>query len=351
MTMIKGPGIFLAQFVADEAPFDTLDGLAGWVASLGFHGVQIPTWDRRVFDVDRAAASQDYCDGILATLGRHGLALTELCSHLVGHLVASHPAYDHGVDAIAPAAVHGNPNARQAWAVDHIRACAAASRRLGLDRHVTFPGTLLWPYVYPGTWRPAGIVDEGFAELARRWRPLLDTFDAAGVDCCFEVHAAQDIHDGVTFERFLRAVGNHGRCRILYDPSHFMLQQLDYLAYIDHYHEFIRVFHVKDAEFRPTGKQGVYSSYEPWATRAARFRSLGDGQIDFRAIFSKLTGYGFDGWATLEWECCFKHPEDGAREGAEFIRQHIIRPADRPFGSEIGAVDRDRNRLAMGLRP
>lgn len=118
---------------------------------------------------------------------------------------------------------------------------------------------------------------------------------------------------------------------MMYDPSHLVLQSIDYLTYIDHYHERIKAFHVKDAEFRPDGKTGAYGGYLPWNSRAGRFRSPGDGQTDFTGIFSKLTGYGFDGWAVLEWECCFKNSEDGAREGAQFIRDHIIRVADKPF--------------------
>ena len=92
-----------------------------------------------------------------------------------------------------------------------------------------------------------------------------------------------------------------------------MLQQLNYLDYLDYYHQRIKIFHVKDAEFSPTGKQGVYGGYPPWLKRAGRFRSPGDGQVDFAAIFSKMAG-----WAVLEWPCCIKHPEDGAR-GMKFI--------------------------------
>ncbi|MEQ8967281.1 MAG: sugar phosphate isomerase/epimerase family protein [Azospirillaceae bacterium] len=350
MKTIKGPGIFLAQFADDTAPFDTLDGLAGWVARLGFAGVQIPTWDDRLIDIQRAAESQDYCDEIKGILAAQGLELTELCSHPIGHMVAVHPAYDRAMDHIAPPAVRGDPAARQAWAVRHMEQCAEASHRLGLTAHVTFSGSLLWPYLYPGMWRPAGIIDEGFAELTRRWRPLLDRFDVAGVDVCYEVHAGEDIHDGRTFERFLDGVNEHSRCRILFDPSHFVLQQLDYLEYIDLYHEFIRVFHVKDAEFAPTGRQGTYGGYANWVDRAARFRSLGDGDVDFAKIFSKLTAYGYDGWATLEWECCLKHPEQGAAEGAAFIRNHVIRVADRVFASDATPEPYPgQNRADLGL--
>ena len=155
----------------------------------------------------------------------------------------------------------------------------------------------------------------------------------------------------MTFERFLGLVDNHPRCNMLYDPSHMVLQQLDYLGFIDAYHSRIKIFHVKDAEFNPTAKQGVYSGYAPWIERAGRFRSLGDGQVDFNGIFSKLTQYDYDGWAVLEWECCIKHPEQGAAEGAQFIQNHIIRVAERAFDDFASSgADDAANRRMLGLK-
>ena len=350
MRAIKGPGIFLAQFAGDASPFDTLDGLAEWSASLGFKGVQIPSWDGRLFDLARAAESRAYCEDVQAVLAKHGMVVTELSTHLQGQLVAVHPAYDEAFDGFAPAALRGKPAARQAWAVEQLLLAAQASRNLGLTAHATFSGALAWPFVYPWPQRPAGLIDTAFAELGRRWRPILDAFDAAGVDLCFEVHPGEDLHDGATFEMFLDVVGQHPRANILYDPSHFVLQALDHLAFIDIYHARIRMFHVKDAEFRPNGRVGVYGGYQPWVDRAGRFRSLGDGQVDFSGVFSKLTQYGFDGWAVMEWECCLKHPEDGAREGAAFINRHIIRVTEKAFDDfASGGTDQAANRRMLGL--
>jgi sugar phosphate isomerase/epimerase len=350
MRTLRGPGIFLAQFMGDSPPFDSIDAMAGWAASLGFKGIQVPIGNPAFIDVALAAQSRTYCDELRGRVAAHGVLITELSTHLEGQLVAVHPAYDKLFDAFAPAAVRGKPSARTAWAAEQVRLAARASANLGLDAQAAFSGALLWPMFYPWPQRPPGLVEEGFAELARRWRPLLDTFDECGVDCCFELHPGEDLHDGVTFERFLDAVNGHARANILYDPSHFVLQQLDYLAFIDLYHDRIRMFHVKDAEFRPSGRAGVYGGYQGWVDRPGRFRSLGDGQIDFRAIFSKLAAYDFPGWAVLEWECALKHPDDGAREGAAFIRDHIIRVTDRAFDDFAAAgTDRAANRRLLGL--
>ena len=331
MITLKGPGIFLAQFAGDAPPFNKLETIAAWAASLGYKGIQIPTTDERLFDLAKAAQSKSYCDDVAGMLATHGLQVTELSTHLQGQLVAVHPAYDPYFDGFAPPAVRGKPAERQQWAVDQLKLAARASRNFGLSAHATFSGALAWHLFYPWPQRPRGMVAETFAELGKRWRPILDAFDEAGVDVCFELHPGEDLHDGVTFERFLAAVGQHRRANILYDPSHFVLQQLDYLAFIDIYHERIRAFHVKDAEFHPNGRSGVYGGYQEWLERPGRFRSLGDGQIDFRRVFSKFAQYDYPGWAVLEWECCLKHPEDGAREGATFIRNHIIRVTDRAF--------------------
>ena len=350
MKTIKGPAIFLAQFAGADAPFNTLDNICGWAADLGYKGVQIPTWVSSFIDLEKAATSKTYADELKGTAAKHGLEITELSTHLQGQLVAAHPVYDTMLDGFAPAAVHGNPKARQEWAVQQLLWAAKASKNLGLTEHATFSGALAWPFLYPFPQRPAGLVEEAFDELARRWTPILNAFDEAGVDVGYELHPGEDLFDGVTFEMFLDRVKNHPRANILYDPSHMVLQQLDYLDFIDIYHERIKLFHVKDAEFNPTGRQGVYSGYQSWINRAGRFRSLGDGQVDFASIFSKMAQYDFAGWAVLEWECAIKHPEDGAREGAEFIKNHIIRVTEKAFDDFASAgTDMAANRKILGL--
>ena len=350
MKTIKGPALFLAQFAGDEAPFNSLDSIAEWTASVGYKGIQMPSWDGRLFDLAKAAESVTYCDEVKGTLAKHGLELTELSTHLQGQLVAVHPAYDEAFDGFAAPEVRGNPKARQEWAVDQMMLAAKASKNLGLTDHASFSGALAWPYLYPWPQRPAGLVEAAFDELAKRWTPILNAFDEAGVNVCYEIHPGEDLHDGVTFEMFLERVGNHPRANILYDPSHFVLQQLDYLDFIDIYKDHIKMFHVKDAEFNPTGRQGVYSGYQSWTDRAACFRSIGDGQVDFVGIFSKMAANDFDGWAVVEWECCLKHPEDGAREGAEFVKNNIIRVTEKAFDDFAdGGTDDAANRRMLGI--
>ena len=350
MKTIKGPAIFLAQFAGDAAPFNTLAGMAKWAAGLGYKGIQIPAWDGRLIDIKKAASSKTYADEIRGVASDAGVEITELASHLQGQLVAVNPVYDSAFDGFAAPAVRGDAKARQKWAVDQIKATLKASANLGLPAMPTFSGAFLWPFIYPWPQRPAGLVDAAFDELAKRWKPLFDYAEDQGVDVAFELHPGEDLSDGITFEMLLDRVGGHKRCGINYDPSHFILQQLDYLEFIDIYHERITAFHVKDAEFNPTGRQGAYGGFQSWLNRAGRFRTRGAGHVDFGGIFSKLAQYDYDRWAVLEWECCIKSPEQGAAEGAPFIAGHIINVTAKAFDDfAASGVDQKANRKMLGI--
>ena len=121
MTTLKGPGIFLAQFMGDEAPFNNLKTICQWVKSLGFAGVQIPTWDARCIDLQKAAESKTYADELKGLINECGLEITELSTHLQGQLVAVHPAYDVLFDGFAPENVRNNSKARTEWAVQQLK--------------------------------------------------------------------------------------------------------------------------------------------------------------------------------------------------------------------------------------
>ncbi len=350
MTTIQGPGVFLAQFIGNEAPFNSLDGICKWAADLGFKGIQMPTLDARFIDLKLAAESKTYADELTGKVAAHGLAITELSTHLQGQLVAVNPVYDQFFDAFAAPEVRNNPKARTEWAIQQLKYAAKASQNLGLKAHATFSGSLLWHTFHPWPQRPPGLIEDGFKELAKRWLPILNEFDQYGVDVCYEIHPGEDLFDGETYEMFLEKVDQHPRACLLYDPSHFILQQLDYIQYIDFYHQRIRAFHVKDAEFNPTGKQGTFGGYQSWANRAGRYRSPGDGQIDFRRIFSKLAQYDYKGWAVMEWECCIKDSQTGAKEGAEFIKKNIIPVTHKAFDDfAASGGNEDFNKTILGI--
>lgn len=348
-SQIKGPAVFLAQFMGDEAPFNSLPAISGYMKQLGYLGIQLPSWDGRIMDLKKAAESKDYCDELKGQT--NGLAITELASHLQGQLVAVHPAYDEAFDTFAADHVKGNSAARTEWAVEQVKLAIKASANLGIKAMPTFSGALLWPMLYPWPQRPAGLVEEGFRELANRWIPILNYAEEHDVYCAYEIHPGEDLHDGASFEQFWEATGKHKRVAINYDPSHFILQALDYVRFIDTYAPFIKAFHVKDAELRSNERVGVYGGFLGWQQRAGRFRSLGDGQVDFKQVFSRLTAIGYDSWAVLEWECCFKDSAQGAAEGAPFIKSHLIDVPKKAFDDFAGAAtDQARNRRLLGIK-
>lgn len=182
MKTIKGPAVFLAQFVSSEAPYNSLDGLCKWASDLGYKGIQIPTWESSLIDLELASESKTYCDELKGKINSYGLKITELATHLQGQLVAVHPVYDIMFDSFAPAEVQNNPKARTEWAVNTMKKAAVASKNLGLKAHATFSGALLWHTMHPWPQRPPGLVEMGFEELAKRWLPILDHFDENGVD-------------------------------------------------------------------------------------------------------------------------------------------------------------------------
>jgi sugar phosphate isomerase/epimerase len=348
MASMKGPGIFLAQFLRDDPPYDNLKNIGFWVASLGYKGVQIPTWDGRVIDLDKAAESKTYCDDLKAMLADIGLEVSELSAHLQGQVLAMHPAYELGFQPFYPEGM-GDKD-RTAWATGQLKKAVLASVNIGTTSVPVLSGGFAWHMMYPWPQRPGGLIEEAFKELFKRWKPVLDLARDKGVSIAYELHPGSDLYDGATYEMFLEQADGHPAACLLYDPSHFLLQQLDYLQFIELYRDRIRSFHVKDAEFRPTGRVGVYGGYQSWAGRAGRFRSLGDGQVDFSRVFTLLTEAGYDGWAVLEWECCVKSPEQGAQEGAPFIANHIIERAEVAFDDFAGGqTDAQRNRKMLGL--
>src|SRR5258708_28651564 len=175
MKTIQGPAIFLAQFAGDTAPFNSLQNIARWASSLGYKGVQIPSWDGRLFNLKQAAESKIYCEEVLDTVATHGLHLTELSTHLQGQLVAVHPAYDLMFDGFAPEEFRGNRQARQEGAVEQLLFASKASANLGVKAHATFSGALAWPYIYPRPQRPTGLVGTAFDELTILWMPISET--------------------------------------------------------------------------------------------------------------------------------------------------------------------------------
>ena len=349
MKGIKGPAVFLAQFFRNEPPFDTMDTLSDWMLEKGFIGLQIPTWEKGLIDIDLAHESDTYCDEYSGKLRDKGLEIVDLGSYLQGQCMAYNGAYESGFASFHPSGLKGKEV--HLWAANEITKSIEVAEKLKVKNVSVMSGGFLWHMIYPWPQRAEGLVEAAFEELAARWLPVLRRADELGVSIGFELHPGSDLFDGSTFGMFLEKVNHIKSACLTYDPSHFVLQYLDYIEFINIYHERIKAFHVKDAELIYNGMTGVYGGYQPWLNRAGRFRSLGDGQVDFKRIFSLLTEKGFNGWAIMEWECCMKSSEQGASEGAEFIKKNMITRSDHAFDDfATTSIDTEEIRNILGLR-
>lgn len=318
------PAVFLAQFRCNQEPWLTAQSCAAWAKANGYGGVQLPGWESGLISLVTAVQSKDYCENdVMGPFTAEGVAVTHIANHLHGQLVAINPTLAPLFEGFGPKEFAGFPNELSKWAIERMMLTVKAAANCGHKTVFAFPGSFLWPFVYPWPQRPLQLVKAAMKELARRWKPILDLAHSLGIRIAFEIHPGEDIFDGATFEMFLEAVGKHPALAIAYDPSHFVLQGLDYLKFIDDYHNFIAGAHWKDAELVPSGKQGVYSGLQEWAGRAGRFRSLGDGQIDFVEIEKRFHKYGLNLWRVLEWECCIKGRRQGAAEGAKVLQAII----------------------------
>jgi sugar phosphate isomerase/epimerase len=347
-SQIKGPAIFIAQFATPEPPRNNIDNFATWAAKYGYVGLQLPAWDSRFIDLDKAAGSKTWCDEYAGKLKQKGLVVTDMFA-LQGQMIAFHPAFDELFAGFHPAGLKGE--ALVSWAQDQLKKCIKASVHLGCEGVPTLSGGLYWPFVYPWPQRPAGIVETAYKELARRWKPVLDFAQENGKTINFEIHPGCDIFDGATFDMFLDYSNGHPAACINYDPSHFVLQQLDLYEFIKVYGPRIKGCHVKDGEFRSSASQGVYSGMQPWGKRAGRFRTVGDGQVDFRRMFTLLTEAGFKGWAVLEWEDPVRDAEDAAKRCATIIRDNLIEVAAYAFDNFLDSgADEAANKRILGIK-
>lgn len=322
---LKGPGIFLAQGLGKEG-WGSLEECAKSAAALGYKGMQLPLWDKRAIDLEYAAVSPKYCEELQQICTDAGCPIVELANHCEWQLVRSCPTYTSLHSWVAPKELdteHGKQEALAQWAQRRAMLSVDAAANFGFDRVGGFSGSSIFQFVYPWPQRPPGLVAAAFNALAAAWMPIFEHADMKGVDVCFELHPGEDLMDGDTFNLFLRYVKNHPRCNILLDLSHMVLAGMtndNMRGFIRENAKRIKMFHVKDGEFNPRPGGGVYSSYNGWKDRQGRFRSLGDGHINYAEVFALLQDLDLDLWAILEWECCLKGWKQGVREGAQYIQ-------------------------------
>ena len=310
-----------------------LETLAARAAAWGYDGLELACWGDH-FDVERALVEDGYCDGRRALLARHGLAVHAISNHLVGQAVCDR--IDERHRAIVPARVwgDGDPEGVRTRAAEEMRRTARAAARLGVTTVNGFTGSSIWPIIYSFPPVPPEMVDAGFADFGRRWGPILDVFDEAGVRFALEVHPAEIAFDIVTAERALEAVAHRQAFGFNYDPSHFAYQGVDYVAFIERFGDRILHAHMKDVWWSPHPRRsGVFGGHLEFghADRYWDFRSVGRGRVDFDAVIRALNRVGYEGPLSVEWEDTGMDREQGAREACAFLRRAAIAPPGAAF--------------------
>lgn len=312
-----------------------LDVLAPKAAAWGYDGLELACWGDH-FDVARANAEDGYCDRVRERLARHGLAVYAISNHLVGQAVCDRIDARH--QAIVPPRVwgDGDPEGVKHRAADEMRATARAAARLGVTTVNGFTGSSIWPLLYSFPPVLPGMIDAGFADFARRWRPVLDAFGEAGVRFALEVHPTEIAFDLVTAERALAAVDAHPAFGFNFDPSHFAYQGADYVAFLAALGHRVLHCHVKDVWWaHAPGASGVFGGHLDFGDPRRRwdFRSPGRGRVDFEAVVRGLNRAGYAGPLSVEWEDPEMDREAGAAEACALVRRLDFARAGQAFDS------------------
>jgi sugar phosphate isomerase/epimerase len=310
-----------------------LETLAAKAAEWGYDGLELASWGDH-FDVARALEDDGYCQGRRDLLARHGLAVHAISNHLVGQAVCD--PIDERHRSIVPPRVwgDGDPEGVRRRAAEEMKRTARAAARLGVPVVTGFTGSSIWHLLYSFPPVPDAMLDAGYDDFARRWGPILDAFDDAGVRFALEVHPTEIAFDVSSAERAVAAVGSRPAFGFNFDPSHFAYQGVDYLAFIERFADRIYHAHMKDVWWSSEPRRsGVFGGHLPFGHRDRYwdFRSLGRGRVDFEGVVRALNRAGYGGPLSVEWEDVGMDREYGAREACAFIKRMNFTPSDVAF--------------------
>ncbi len=305
----------------------------------GYDGLELACWGDH-FEVDRALREDGYLAGRHALLAKYDLRCWAISNHLVGQAVCDHPI-DARHQAILPARIwgSGDPEEVRQRAAAEMADTARAAAAFGVDTVVGFTGSSIWYTVAMFPPVPSSMVDEGYADFARRWNPVLDVFDAEGVRFAHEVHPSEIAYDFWTTARALEAVDHRPAFGLNFDPSHFVWQDLDPVAFLAEYRD--RIYHVdcKEARKRLDGRNGRLGSHLPWGDprRGWDFVSAGRGNIDWEDVFRMLNSIGYSGPISIEWEDAGMDRLAGAAEAVSFLRKFDLEPPGAAFDAAFSS--------------
>ncbi len=314
-----------------DLPFETFCRKAG---AMGFDGVEIACWGDHM-DVKAAATDPRYVEDRKRILERNKLGCWALSAHLAGQCVGD--PWDPRLDGFAPPQVKGNPDAIVAWATEEMKLSARAAKNMGCKVVTCFMGSPIWRYWYSFPQTTEEMVENAYAEIVRRWTPILDVFDECGVRFALEVHPTEIAFDYYTAGRLLAAFGRRDTLGFNFDPSHLLWQGVKPELFLRDFADRIYHVHMKDVAVRPDGRAGILGSHLPFGDlrRGWNFVSLGRGDVDFDAIVRELNEAGYSGPLSVEWEDAGMDREHGAAESLAYVRRIDFPPSGRAFDAAM----------------
>ena len=325
--MSRSITLFTGQWA--DMPLETL---AKKAKAFGYDGLELACWGDH-FDVT-LAQDKKYCDNRRELLARHGLKTWAISSHLVGQAVCD--PIDERHQAILPPHVwgEGKPKEVQKRAAEEMIKTAHAAKNLGVGVVNGFTGSKIWPLLYSFPPVSDARIEDGYADFAQRWNPILDEFKKTGVRFALEAHPTEIAFDIASAERALQAINRRPEFGFNYDPSHLGYQGVDYVRFIQKFSDRIYHAHMKDVHWssQPT-EAGVFGGHTKFGDprRFWEFRSLGRGSVKFEEIIRALNQIGYQGPLSVEWEDIGMDREHGAAEAAAFLRRLDFAPSQVAF--------------------
>lgn len=326
--------LFTGQWV--DLPLEDVARLA---SEWGYDGLEIACSGEHL-DVWRAAEDPAYLAGRKAILDRYGLSVHAISNHLAGQAVCDNPIdFRHQAIVRARTWGDGEPEGVRQRAAEEMKLTARVAQQLGVDTVVGFTGSAIWPYVAMFPPVSEAVIDQGFADFAARWNPILDVFDACGIRYAHEVHPGEIAYDYWSSQRALEALEYRQAFGFNWDPSHMMWQNIDPVGFITDFAE--RIYHVdcKDTRIRPrNGRAGVLGSHLPWGDprRGWDFVSTGHGDVPWEDAFRALRAIGYVGPISIEWEDAGMDRLHGAAEAVKFVRSLLWELPSARFDAAFG---------------
>ena len=317
----------------------SLEALAKKVSAWNFDGLELACWGDH-FEVEKALEKDSYVRTKRALLHRYNLKCMAISSHLVGQCICDEPI-DNRHKSILPARIWGDgkPEGVRKRAAEEMKNTARAAKLFGVDTVNGFTGSSVWSklYFFPPT--SQADIEAGYQDFANRWLPILEVFKAEGVKFGLEVHPTEIAYDIITSQRALKALNHHPSFGFNFDPSHFIHQFVNPVAFIDEFPDRIFHVHVKDSRVQLNGHNSILASHLDFgdSRRGWDFVSPGRGDVKWDELIRALNRAGYQGPLSIEWEDCGMDREWGAPEALAMIRKQDFTPSKVAFDAAFAS--------------